>query len=508
MKRPLVVLLSVTLSAALVAGPVAAEGAGRSKSTNRIVSLGTDGTVGDFDSGATFVSVENRNEVDLSGTGRFVAFQSTAGNLVGSADSNNRSDVFVRDRDTDRDGILDEPGSVRTTIVSVGTDGQQEYGEGSQAPSISRDGRFVAFHSYAALVPEDTNEAGDVYVRDRDTDRDGNFDEPGAVSTTRVSVGPEGQQGNSGSTDPEITPDGRYVVFASIATTLLPGQDGDISADIYLRDRDTDGDGVLDEPDASTTELVSGPAGGPGIGPKVQATSSMPVITPDGRFVAWHSTGEGWDPIDRNRAFDVYVRDRTQGSVIRLSVGRGGTDSNHESQEASISDDGRWVAFSSQASNLVPKDTNGVSDIFVVDRDRDRDGVYDEPGTNRITRMSVSSSGRQADAWSTGPSLSADGRVLVFESEASTLDVSSVHPDIYLRDRDADNDGIFDEKSASITTLLVLSTKNGPAAGTSAAPVISANRRWAAFSSYAENLVKGVAHKNNRVDVFVRGPLG
>ena len=498
MKRPLVVLLAVAF--AMV--PFYAEAA--SRSTNRVVSVGTDGTVGDYDSGATFVSVENRNEVDLSGNGRFVAFQSTAGNLVGAADANNRGDVFVRDRDTDADGIFDEAGAVRTIIVSVGTNGEQEYGESSQSPSISRDGRFVAFHSYAALVPEDTNEAGDIYVRDRDVDGDGVFDEPGSVSTTRVSVGPEGEQGNNGSTDPEITPDGRYVVFASIATTLLPGQDGDTSADIYLRDRDTDVDGVLDEPGASTTELVTAPVSGP----KVQATSSMPAITPDGRFVAWHSTGEGWDATDRNRAFDIYVRDRAEGGVTRLSRGMNGSDSNHESQEASISDDGRWVAFSSQASNLVPKDTNEVRDIFVVDRDPDRDGDFDEPDTNTISRMSVSSKGRQADAWSTGPSISADGRVLVFESEASTLDVSSVHPDVYLRDRDSDNDGKFDEKGASITTLLVLSHKGGPPAGTSAAPVISANRRWAAFSSYAENLVKSKKYNNGRVDVFVRGPLG
>ncbi len=496
MKRRLVVLLT----AAAVAVPSAPAMA---KSTNRLVSVATDGTLGDYDSGGTFVSVANRNEVDLSGNGRFVTFQSDAGTLVGAADTNNRGDVFVRDRDADGDGVYDEPGAVTTTIVSVGTEGQQQYGQPSSSGSISRDGRFVAFASYAALVPEDTNSAGDVYVRDRDTDGDRVYDEPGAVSTTRVSVGPAGEQANNGSANPEITPDGRFVVFHSIATTLLAGEDGDTSDDIYLRDRDTDGDGVLDEPGAVDTELVSAPV----TGGKFQGTNELPSITPDGRFVVWHSTAEGWDPTDRNRAFDIYVRDRAQGTVTRLSTGLGGADTDQESQEPTISDDGRWVAFSSQATNLVAKDTNEVRDIFVVDRDPDRDGVLDEAGTNRIKRMSTSSKGRQADAWSTGPSISADGRVLVFESEASTLDVSSVHPDIYLRDRDADNDGRYDEKGAVVTTLLVLSRRDGPAAGTSTTPVISANRRWAAFSSYAENLV-AKKFDNQRVDVFVRGPLG
>lgn len=467
----------------------------------RVVSLGADGALGDYDSGGRFVSTANRNEVDLSGNGRYVAFESEAGNLVGAADTNARTDVFVRDRDTDGDRVLDEPGATTTTIVSVGTDGVQQYGARSTSPSISRDGRFVAFYSAAALVADDTNGAGDVYVRDRDTDRDGVFDEPGAVATSRVSVGPNGEQGDNDSNNPEITPDGRFVSFASIATTLVP-QDRDFSEDVYLRDRDTDGNGVFDEAGGVDTELISAP----GSGPKELLTNTMASLTPDGRFVTWASTAHGWDPTDQNHAFDVYVRDRELATVVRLSVGRGGVDSNQESQEPVISDDGRWVVFSSQADNLVRNDTNEVRDIFAADRDPDRDGVFDEPGANRIKRVSVGYRGAQADAWSTGPSITPNGRVVVFESEASTIGLSSVHPDVYLRDRDADQDGVFDEKRASTTLLLPLSRKSGPPNGTSTTPAISANGRWVGFSSYAENLVPKM-YRNGRVDVFVRGPF-
>lgn len=480
---------------------------------NAVVSVSTTGVAGDYDSGGIADSAANRNEVSISSDGRYVAFHSIAGNLT-SDDTNNRVSVFVRDRDVDRDKIFDEVGQVRTVLVSQGTNGEQEYGQGSTSPYLSRDGRFVTFESNEALVAEDTNGAGDIYVRDRDIDKDGVYDEPGAVATTRVSVGPDGQQGNNSSMEPVITPDGRYVVFSSIAATLVPSADPDFLQDIYLRDRDTDADGVFDEADAVDTQLVTQlPGGG-----HEQTTSAMPTISPDGRFILWESLAEGWVAGDANRAMDIYVRDRdADGDRVldepgdrttrRLSVGLGGADTDQESQEAAISDNGRFVTFSSQASNLVKNDTNEVRDIFVVDRDRDKDGVFDEPGATSTKRVSVSSTGRQSDGRSVGPTISADGRVIVFESSATNLDVQSGLFGVYLRDRDADRDRIYDEKTGSITTILSLSKSNGPADGSSFTPVISANRRWVAFSSFAENLVKGLA-SNSRTDVFVRGPLG
>ena len=505
------------LVAALLIAPLAAVSAPVEAAITRTpknvgISVSTTGAAGDYDSGGIADSAANRNEVTLSASGRFVAFHSYAGNLT-TDDTNNRVSVFVRDRDLDADGVFDEGGQVRTVLVSQGTNGESEYGEGSMSPYISRDGRFVAFESYEALVPEDTNEAGDVYVRDRDTDRDGLYDEPGSVSTTRVSVGPSGEQGNNSSMEPVITPDGRYVVFSSIAATLVP-EDAESSKDVYLRDRDTDADGVLDEPGAVDTTLVTHLPGSE----EDWKTNEFPTITPDGRFLVWQSTAQGWVPGDANRAADIYLRDRDADgdgvydegvdlTTTRLSIGLAGADADHESQEPAISDSGRFVTFSSQASNLVKNDTNGARDIFVVDRDRDKDGIFDEVGTTSTKRVSVSTTGQQADGRSVGPTISADGRVIVFESSATNLDLHGGLWDVYLRDRDADRDKVYDEKRASITTVISLNKRNGPPDGSSFTPFISANRRWVAFSSFAENLVKGQVD-NNRTDVFVRGPLG
>jgi Tol biopolymer transport system component len=509
MRRLLVAALLLTPLAALTA-PVDAAVTRTPK--NAVVSVSSTGAAGDYDSGGIADSAANRNEVTMSADGRFVAFHSIAGNLTAD-DTNNRSSVFVRDRDVDGDKVFDEAGQVSTVLVSRGTNGEQTYGQGSSSPYLSRDGRFVTFESNEALVAEDTNGAGDIYVRDRDTDKDGVYDEAGAVTTSRVSVGPEGQQGNNSSMEPVITPDGRYVVFSSIAATLLPA-DPDFLQDIYLRDRDTDGDGVFDEPGAVDTQLITQlPGGG-----HEQTTSAQPTISPDGRFVLWETLAQGWVAGDANRAADIYLRDRDADgdrvldepgdlTTTRISVGLGGADTDQESQEAAISDNGRFVTFSSQATNLVTNDTNGVRDIFVVDRDRDKDGIFDEAGATSTKRASVSSTGRQSDGRSVGPTISADGRVIVFESSATNLDVQSGLWGVYLRDRDADRDKVYDEKRGSITTILSLSRSNGPADGSSFTPVVSANRRWVAFTSMAENLVKGQTN-NNRTDVFVRGPLG
>lgn len=482
---------------------------------NAVMSVSTDGGLGEYDSGGVGVSVTARNEASISSDGRFVAFESTAETLV-PGDANGRASVFVRDRDTDHDNILDEAGQVTTVLVSVGTDGRQEHGARSVAPSISADGRYVAFESTEALAPEDTNGAYDVYVRDRDTDHDGIYDEPDAVATTRMSTGTGGQQGDNASLEPSISPNGRYVVFSSIATTLSP-LDPDNGQDIYLRDRDVDHDGIYDEPGAVRTTLMSLLANGT----HQQSTSEMPSISANGRYVVWNTLSQAFDPTDTNHAMDIYVRDRdadhdgrwdetTQPGAVttrRLTRGLAGAVPDQESQEASITPSGRFVTFSSQASNLVANDTNGVRDVFVIDRDTDRDGVLDEGGATRTTRISVGGNGRQADDKSNGPSISSDGRIIVFESYASTIAPQSGLSGIYLRDRDTDGDGIFDERGAVGTATLSLSLTNGPADGSSFAPVISANRRWVAFSSLAENLVAR-RFDNHHGDVFVRGRLG
>ena len=112
------------------------------------------------------------------------------------------------------------PAVAQIVRVSVSTAGVEGNGL-STAPAISGDGRFVAFASAAAnLVAGDTNGLTDIFLRDRDTDADGVFDEPGAVATTRLNLGPGGVQANDASSNPAITPDGRFVCFISKATNF------------------------------------------------------------------------------------------------------------------------------------------------------------------------------------------------------------------------------------------------------------------------------------------------
>jgi Tol biopolymer transport system component len=192
-------ILALGFSVAIGAGmPVWAHG-----STERI-SLGLDGAQGN---GPSF-------EPAISADGRFVAFQSEATNLV-PGDSNSAPDVFVRDRRTGR-----------TSRVSVRSDGAQANGP-SAIPSISADGRFVTFYSDATnLVSGDTNDQGDVFVHDRQTG-----------TTRRVSVGPNGTQGDVSSQTSAISADGHFVAFWSLATNLVPGDTSD-QGDVFLRDRE------------------------------------------------------------------------------------------------------------------------------------------------------------------------------------------------------------------------------------------------------------------------------
>ena len=263
----------------------------------------------------------------ISADGRYVAFDSAASNLV-SGDTNASDDVFVRD--------TVENTTPRVSVDSAGVQGNLW----SDYPSISADGRYVAFESYATnLVPGDTN-ANDIFVRDRLLG-----------TTTRVSVDSAGAQGDWGSYHPSISADGRYVAFGSDSTNLVPG-DTNGSRDVFVRDTLT----------GTTTRVSVDSAGVQGDG---AGGYYSPSISADGRYVAFDSWATNLVSGDTNGTGDVFVRDRLLGITTRTSVDSGGTQGNGESGKPSISADGRCVAFSSVASNLVPGDTNGVEDVFV-----------------------------------------------------------------------------------------------------------------------------------------------
>jgi Tol biopolymer transport system component len=272
-----------------------------------------------------------------------------------------------------------------TERVSVGPGGAQGNGESSQ-PALSADGRFVGFQSFATnLVPDDTNRSGDAFVRDRQTG-----------VTTRVSVGPGGAQANFFSAAPALSADGRIVAFGSVASNLVPGDSNDIF-DVFVRDLRT---GV-------TRRVSVGPGGAQANGESFAGPLSLSA---DGRFVAFDSRASNLVLRDTNGVQDVFVRDRRADVTRRVSVGRGGAQANGFSSGAAISADGRFVAFFSEASNLVPGDTNGVLDAFVRDR-----------RTDVTRRVSVGRGGAQANSFSAGAAISADGRFVAFISDASNL---------------------------------------------------------------------------------------
>ncbi len=390
----------------------------------------------------------------VSADGRFVAFASYASNLV-PGDTDGLVDVFVRDQWTGA-----------TARVSVSSTGAQPDGVSSLDTAMSPGGRFVAFVSQASnLVPGDTNGLADVFVRDRWTS-----------TTSRVSVSSTGAQGIGGdSSHPAFSAGGRFVAFSSDASNLVPGDTNGIP-DVFLRDRRT-----------GTTRRVSVSSAG------VQADglgSFAPSLSGNGRFVAFSSDASNLVPGDTNGISDVFVRDRWSGTTTRVSVGPGGGQANGEaSLDPVLSADGRFVAFVSDASNLVPGDTNGSLDVFVRDR---------RSGTTR--RVSVSSTGAQANGFgSFAPGLSADGRFVAFVSDASNLvpgDTNGIS-DAFVRDRWTGT-----TRRVSVSSTGAQTNGFGSFGSNSVAPAISADGRSVAFASDAANLVGG--DTNESLDVFVR----
>ena len=277
-----------------------------------------------------------------------------------------------------------------TTRVSVATGGAQATGGGSLASlfaDVSDDGRYVAFTSTATnLVAGDTNGVQDIFVHDRQTG-----------STTRVSVGPGGAQANGASAGQSISGDGRFVSFQSAATNLVAGDTNGL-ADCFVHDRQT-----------GVTTRVSVATGG------AQATGGSNFITAisaNGRFVAFYSSATNLVAGDTNGLQDVFRHDRQTGTTIRVNVATGGAQAvGQGSVGPFISTDGRFVGFYTGAANLVPGDTNGVSDVFVHDVQ-----------TATTSRVSVGPGGTQANGESLVGSFSNDGRFVCFESSATNLE--------------------------------------------------------------------------------------
>ncbi len=402
--------------------------------TTERVSVASDGT--EANNGSSYSS--------LSADGRYVAFGSEASDLV-AGDTNGGEDVFVHDRQTGQ-----------TERVSVASDGTQGTYSWWCWPSLSADGRYVTFGSEASgLVADDTNGGYDIFVHDRQTGQ-----------TERVSVASDGTQGSySDLCWPSVSADGRYVSFMSEASDLVAGDTND-AYDIFVHDRQT-----------GLTERVSVT----GDGGQDNGKDWWPSISADGRYVGFQSHASNLVAGDTNDWPDIFVHDRQTGGVERVSVASEGTQANGSSYSPSISSDGRYVAFMSQATNLVAGDTNDESDIFVHDRQ-----------TGTTERVSMASDGTEANGSSYWTSISSDGRWVAFRSHASDLvagDTNGAY-DIFVHDR-----------QTGTTERVSVASDGTQANGLSYSTSISADGRYVAFSSLASNLVAGDTNGAN--DIFV-----
>jgi Tol biopolymer transport system component len=345
-----------------------------------------------------------------------------------------------------------------TTRVSVNSTGTQSTGGESTTPSISGDGRFVAFESEASnLVPGDTNATRDVFLHDRVTS-----------ATVRVSVRTGGLQSNYNCFEPSISGDGRFVAFHSIGDFVV--------GDTNVRD-----DILVHEVASQITARVSV---GPG-GVQANGTSRSAALSHDGRFVAFHSDATNLVVNDTNGANDVFVHDRQTGTTSRVSVSSLSGQGNLESRLASISLDGRFVAFQSAATNLVSGDTNGRTDVFVHDRQ-----------AASTVRVSLAWNGAQSDLNCTAASISGNGQFVAFTSRAGNL----VPGDINL-----DWDIFVHDRLSAITECVSITPSGQTGSGECFEGVLSSDGRYVAFDSRASNLVP--SDSNNSDDVFVRDRL-
>jgi Tol biopolymer transport system component len=445
------------------------------------------GAPGDNDSGA---GKQYTSNAVISADGRYVVFPSVASNLV-PGDTNREWDVFVRELATGR-----------ITRVSVSSSGEQSNDPGvarllpSPAPppepvqrtyttlSISADGRYVAFLSYADnLVPDDTNHRGasnpaaggeDAFVHDRLTGR-----------TTRVSVTSEGRQGTQraagdGSqyaflgccSGTAVSADGRYVAFTSWWDDLVPG-DANGEPDVFVHDMRSGQTTRI-----SAASNANADAGGWGA-----------FMSPDGRYI-------GFTGVDKAGYSQLFVHDQRTRTTVLASFTHAGDARDDTPSLGSISDDGRYVAYQSSATNVVPGDGNGIPDAFRADL-----------RTRTVVRVSVDSSGREQAAPQTSasapgnfapdlsplPHISGDGRFVAFSSPASNLvpDDTNNAGDVFVHD-----------VLTGRTVLVSASTTGRQGDGHSLQGVLSRDGNLVVFSSLATNLVPG--DTNGFSDVFVR----
>lgn len=383
----------------------------------------------------------------VSRNGQIVVFDSYASNLIPSDVGNNIGlnwHVYAKQR---LDGSIHQ--------LSVAIEGGSANGKSTE-PRISADGHFVVFTSAASnLVAGDTNLQDDVFVRDllRSV-------------TSRVSVGSAGQQADGTSEKPDISADGRYIVFQSSATNLSTLDDNS-EWDVYVYDRET-----------SQTRLLSiNPSQTVGNGASTEAK-----ITPDGSHVVFSSLADNLVAADTNTVKDVFVVNTLTGHIQRVSRNTQGEQANKASDSGSVNAEGTLIAFRSEATNLSTIPTGNQPQVYLRDRVQ-----------NTTELVSISNAGVAANkSIFSGTVMSADGRFVGFYTSADNLHIEDNNNawDVYLRDRLDAN-----------TRLVSVNSAGRPGDGSSFVPAMSETGQYISFGSNATSLVAD--DTNNTWDVFL-----
>ncbi len=347
-----------------------------------------------------------------------------------------------------------------TTRVSVDSAGTEANGSSFLSlAGLSADGQVIAFQSSASnLVAGDTNGIEDVFVHDRATGL-----------THRVSVDSAGGQMDQSSAGyiegASISGDGRFVAFSTDASDLVAG-DTNGGFDIFVHDLAT-----------GVTERVSVDSAGA----EADFESYEPSLSANGQFVVFASAATNLIAGDTNGVTDVFVHDRASGTTERVSVATSGTQGALDSYKPTISADGQVVAFFSQATTFASGDTNNAPDIFVHER-----------ATGLTTCVSVDSAGGLADGASDAPSISADGKVVAFESDATNLVAG---------DSNGTTDIFVHERASGTTRRVSVDSAGAQGAGSSSDPALSSDGRFVALRSSSDQLVPGDG--NGVSDTFV-----
>jgi len=350
--------------------------------------------------------------------------------------------------------------------ITVATDGAEANRHNSGPAFVSADGRHVAYSSNATnLAPNDANNNLDVFVRDRV-----------AGTTVLISATPAGKSGNGRSDVADLSEDGRFVLFSSHATDFVAG-DTNLDYDAYVCDRDPDANGLFDEGNAT---IVRASLGNSGQQPNGRSIAGS--ISSDGRFVAFESEASNLVAGDGNHFTDVFVRDLVAGTTERVDVSSAGAESDRYADTARISRDGRYVAFSTAATNLAPGDANGARDVYLRDR---------TAGTTE--RVSIGEAGAEGTHDANKFAMARDGQRFAWESWSANLvagDGNNV-PDVFLRDR-----------AAGTTVRASVSDEGVEGDRASTDAFLSADGEWLLFVSDSRNLA-GI-ETNQTVDVFLR----